>query len=255
MLKLEKSKKNSEIHVRMRRPTRIFDRYFLFALSTAVAIHLLGAVLFNVKLFTLGETGPILPASKVFTQFIKSSISENDAIVTTSINLEGRLTSAQLAPIPSSPSLKPLPPVQLTHSYHSIEKLQTHPFLEIEKIAEENHFSHLEIPILAPSIKIAVAGPLAEIPLQDFDDEFKNLFQLASFSPQNLRQQRIVYAVQVDANTGLIYWFQSDDNVLDKSQVAVAEKLLKNMQFQTNSQDFVQNGYVEITFTSGNRSV
>ena len=250
MLKLEKSRKDGEIHIRLRQPVRLCDRYFLFALAAAISVHLLGALLFHIRLFSLGESESILPPTKAYAHFIKGSPEESDAVVTAQVNMEGRLTPAQLAPPESFPSLQPLAPPYLAHSVDYPVNLENNPFIEIEKDIEENYFALLDIPVIAPSVKIAITGPLAEIPLQAFNDEFSRLFDLHKFSAQNLRQECLVYSVQVDSKSGQIFWFQAQEPSHNNVQTAMAEKLLKNIIFQTNRRDFVQNGQVEITFTS-----
>ena len=110
MLKLEKSSKNSEIHIRVRPSKSRFDRQFLWAFSLALGMHLLAAILFHIRLFSLGENESVLPATKTLAHFVKSSVNDKDAIVSAQPNMEGRLTPAQLAPPSSFPNLKLLNP-------------------------------------------------------------------------------------------------------------------------------------------------
>ena len=252
MLKLEKSKKNGEIQIQLRPSMRLFDRYFLLALAAAVALHLFAALLFHVRLFSMGEIETILPATKAYAHFVKGSANENDAIVSAQVNMEGRFTPAQLHPPQSMPLLKPLNPSHPIYSidYSGSRQKKNNPFIEIEKDIEENHFALLDIPVVASSVKIAITGPLAKIPLQDIKEELSPLFTLRTFSPKNLHQERAVYTVQVDAKSGQIFWFQPHETTLNKLQTTLAEKLLKNMLFQIHPGEFIQTGQIELTFTS-----
>ncbi len=251
MFKIEKSKKSNEIQIGMRQSAFIFDRYFILALVTAIAIHLAAALLFHVRLFSMWEIETILPATKAYAHFVKSSVEENDTAAIAQINREGRLTPAQLAP---NESLPVLPPLKISSDHQSIDyrvNNVNNPFVEIEKDIEEKYFEFDEIPLIIPSIKIIISGPLSEIPLQDFDAEIAKLFVLQKLSSKNLHQERLVYAVKVNMHTGQIFWFQPQESITNKKQTYLAEKILKNILFQTNDKDFLQNGQVEITFTSG----
>ena len=251
MLKIEKSKKNNEINIQIRHPSRLLDRYFLLALGTALGGHLLAALLFHVHLFTLGEIETTLPPTRALAHYVKSSPEDkSEAFVSAQINREGRLTPAQLAPPGSLPLLPELPPPHHIVSMDYHYNLKSDAFAEIEKDSEDSNFTLLDIPIIASPLKVSVAGPLAELSLQTLSEEMAALIEPQKFPPKNLQQEHIVYAVEVDIKSGKIFWFQPIENSLDHLKQELAEKILKGMVFQTDdSKDFVQSGQVEITFT------
>lgn len=249
MLKLKRSRKNNEIHIQIRQPLRLFDRYFLLALVAAFAIHLFAAFLFHVRLFSFGEIETVLPATKAYAHFVKGSAQESDAIVSTQINLEGRLTLAHLIPPESMPTLYPLEPSLSMPSIEYSETQENNPFSAIEKDVEDSYFANLEIPVVTPPVKVMITGALAEIPMQDFKDEISHLFAPLQFSAQNLHQERIVYSVQMDTNTGQIFWFEPLESSLNSEQTTLTENLLKSIFFQSNPDHFVQSGQVEFIFT------
>jgi hypothetical protein len=251
MLKLEKSRKNNEIHIRLRQSSRFLDRYLLGAFAAALSLHLLAALLFHVRLFSTSQFETILPSTRVQTHFIKGSINESDAIVGSQINKEGRLTPAQLAPPESFPSPLPLQNASLIGTIDPPSLLENNPFAAIEKDIEETYFAHWDLPVIAPAVKISVSGPLGDIPLLISNEELLKLFCPSKFSAAELKQERLVYAVELDASTGKIFWFQPEDLSVDKSFLTTAEKVLKSIVFQTDGKDFMRSGIVEITFTSG----
>lgn len=250
MLKIKKSKKSYEIHVGMGQPLFIFDRYFILALTAAFTIHLIAASLFHVRLFSVWEIETILPATKSYSHIVKS-VPEEDVDVIARINREGRLTPAHLVPIKSFPALPKLTISRIHSSSDYLVENDKNPFLEMEEIIEDRYFEVDDIPLITSPVKVAIFGPLAEIPLQTFDEDISRSFVLQKFSLKNLHQERIVYDVQVDLHTGQIFWFQAQRSPIDKKQTIFAEKLLKNISFQINEKDFVQSGQIEITFTSG----
>lgn len=257
MLTLEKSKKNNAIHVKMRQPMHIFDRFFMIALSAAIALHLIAALLFHIKLFSVGEIETILPATKTYAHFVKGSIQESDAFVIARVNKEGRLTPAKLAPQGTKPSIPTLSPViQVPQAELIAQNEEEHLFVEIEKDLEENYFATVELPVIAPLIKLEVSGMLAESPLQEFDKDDARFFELHQFSPHNLHQDKIVYLVKVDTRSGQIFWFEPYEPLINnKMHIAIAEKIMKKMLFQTKTDDFIQSGEIEMTFTTGSEDL
>lgn len=252
MLKLEKSHKNSEIHIRVRQPIRCCDRYFIISLLSALSLHLFAALLFHVRLFSSGEIETILPATRAYTHHVKSSTQQNDSVSITQANLEGRLTPAQLIPPTTEPSLDTF----FISSIYNIQDLKPsskdHAFIDIEKDIEENYFMDFDLPLSVPFIKIEVAGPLAEIPFQNMNPDLYSFFDNRTFSSQKLQQKHCLFAVQVDPSSGQIFWFQLNENDLDKDSMILAEKILKNILFKTSGDDIVLSGFIEMTFSSGN---
>lgn len=250
MLKIGKSKKNNEIFVELRQPFRVFDRTFLLALTTAISLHLFAAILFHVRLFSWGGVETILPATNTDAYFVKSSAEEKDAIVTSQIDKEGRLTPAQMAPLGTSPSIPGIIPLHVA-SVNNIylTSMGNNPFLEIEKDVEESYFSQNEIPFISSNVKISVSGLIAELPFTIRDQQLSALFELQKF-PSDIRQDRIVYHVDIDSNSGEVFWFYAEQNALNKKQLILAEKLLKNLLFKIPKDEFIQTGQIEITFTS-----
>ena len=139
----------------------------------------------------------------------------------------------------------------MNRSLYDSVKYENNPFIEIEREVIGNYFDRLDIPFIASAAKIVLSGPLADFPMQSFNPEFTPLFELHKFSPNHIHQQRIVYDVRVDANSGQIFWFHPQESSMDELQTVLAEKLLKGIHFQMNPEDFVQSGQVEITFTKG----
>lgn len=256
MLGLKKSPKNNEIHLQLKPKQRFFDQSLRLAFMIALALHLGAALLFHVRLFSNRQIETILPPTNTLAHFIKSSADENEAIVTSRIDTEGRLTAAQLIPPASNPELLSFESPKLIKELQFKQfDLLYNPFIEIEREVEENYFTHLDLPLFTSPVKIAVSGPLAEIPIAPLDKQFHDLFELQQYSPHQYSQKRAIYTVKVDTNSGQIFWYQLKENAIEQSQTALAEKLLKNFHFLFSTQEVIVNGEIEIIFTDPSRKL
>lgn len=251
MLKLEKSKKNREINIRLRQPTNLFDRYFLIALATAIGIHLLAALVFHVRLFSFGQIETLLPATRAQAHFIKGSTDERDALVTAQVDMQGRITPAQLAPVLSQPTLQPLPPPQVLKPVESFSNPVNPLLVYSENKIEDHLLENLNLPVFKPAIKIQAFGFSEEFNLSNLSEKESTLLLPKKFSPKNLLQDKLVYNVLVEFETGEVFWYQLEEASQNKTHREIAESMLKKIRFYSNHNEFVQNGSIEFTFSSG----
>lgn len=250
MLKLEKSRKNSDINICLRQPKRLLDRYFLSALAGAIGLHLFAAILFHVRLFSFGQIETLLPTTRAHAHYIKGSTDDHDAIVMAQINMQGRLTPAHLSPTLSTPDYQTLSAPTILKPIEALSMSKSNLFEHLESNREHDDFSNLNLPTFYPPLKINVTNLPEDLKFTILTKEDSQLFVSRKIPEKNLKQFRLTYSVQIDSN-GQVFWYHLEENTQNKSQMLLAEKFLKMMHFPIKSNEFVQNGYIEFIFSSG----
>lgn len=247
MLELKKNRSNRAIAIRYKQVEKVFDRSFLFALSLALGAHFLGALLFHVSLFSLGNIETILPPTQALTSIIKTSTDEKDAIVTTETNFEGRLTPAQLVPPLSVPSFPEI--VYLSNSLsepRQLFKLDDSLHKNLDSVL--NSKSSLNLSVKVPSVVVNVFGEIGASNYK-FPSHLKKHFESKSISFKSLKQNHLIYKIHVDANTGEVFWFNLETPSAEKKQIALAESLLMQMRFQDQNLSPFSSGQIQFTFS------
>lgn len=232
MLKLEKRKRSQEVTVRLRDKDPTFDRPFLIAFGIAMGLHMFGFLLFHVSPFKVDNTNTIFAPILVNIDFD----SEKEMITTETES--DRLRKRHLSE-PKTSELS-LPEFKTTVPDHDIvllrpKSVRENPFTFLEKKFRINPIYSPDIS--APSMEILVSGDLAERKIVEGD-----LYDSTEVNSED--REHIVYQVQVEGKSGEIFWFEAKGG--DPKLTSFAEDLLGMIRFESDPQQFVISGEIEI---------
>lgn len=234
MLKLEK-RRNSQIHVYLRKREGLFTRSFLYALAIALSLHLLAAVLFHVHALFFSE--------EHFATTILVEIERPDAITAASASSGNRKLSKHswMAPMPKDP---PIPVLNNT----STQTVTIFPVEEgpIAFVASNEDWDYLInkkcTGKLKPAMQVHISGPLADVAMTQNGVLDPSRCIDASIAHDYL----IEFLVRVKRDTGQIFWYSLKDPSIDPDIIRNAVQILKSMRFQPDESHYVTAGEVEI---------
>lgn len=232
MLKLQRNRKEISIFVHGKDSS--FNRLFFFALSVAVGLHLFAFMLFQIhSFFAAGDT--ILRPSMVEVDL--NGLSLEDGITA---YVEESSPIYLLTPLLSQPQLPsfPQPQFHIDMTAFDQQKKESDLFEELENdLGRWVSFDNRSPP---PAFAVAISGELASIPLLN-----QELFDKI---PKVSAPLVLSYAVQVERQTGSIFWYTPKQLIADTAAVKATEEILKNMQFAVDTHAFVSSGEVEFIF-------
>lgn len=222
MLKLEKVSKTLEVSITLRKKETVFNSTFLKALALALGLHLLAAILFQVSPFILRGSQIVLPPTIVDADL-------SDGFVIAHADSEENLPRH----IKEPPGAKlPLPEMDLkSPNLEMDQNLYKNPFLSLE-----SNLDLFEIPKMGQNL--IISGPLAENPL----------LEEPSFNFNAKMAYRAHFAVNLDAKSGTLFWFESLQTDPDPFLELQAEKILRNLRFAPVTESLIVSGEIEITF-------
>lgn len=239
MLRLERAKER-KIKLSVSRREPFFSKTLLLAIGIAFSLHAGAAVLFRVKpLKIMVEERSMLPV------LVRAEVNtgvKGAAIAQTEEQNEG--LPSNLEPVVSLPHLPEIigfannkPPIA-----NEKKKTGLNPY-----IAYEHSLIDLGIKLNSPEvsyrpIEIHVSGPLAERKYADLEIDTPNI------NGEFIRD-RARFAVKVDDDTGLIFWYEALELPQDKGLSSKSEEIVKNLRFVRQENTFSTAGEVEILFT------
>jgi hypothetical protein len=242
MLKLERKSKSRDVSVTMRERGHTVTPAFLQAFILAIAIHVLGMVLFHVSPFKIGHVATIFPPIQVKIDFIPGI----DGGVLAELENE---PATSLPPVPeppkSIPQVQQMPNTELaSHYFLALPKELTfigYPFEELEKnyyFTEFFDWEQTSSPSKNGSIKLY--GGLAEkgYTLQGMDLD-KYLLNYEG------KKETVSYKIKVENRTGKVFWYQPIA-ALEKRANKYFKRLLASIQFEKTFQGFITEGEIEI---------
>lgn len=221
MLKIEK-RKNSELHVTFRENLSWINEVSFRAFLIAFCIHLFAICTFYIHR-AFNDSTYVLP----FTVVIAS---EEHGEVTGNLESGTGKKIQHPGPSLSNPSLtlfKTETPPIIFDFVDSFKQDGHNPFFSDEEAVEE---LLLGTNVNKLPIEIMISGELG------------NFTFTQDYLPDLTRELAISFQVQVDLVSGRIFWY-SPVNVDSE-----AEKILKNLQFQKDPNQFVKTGEIQIIF-------
>lgn len=245
MLKLEKHARSTDITISLLDRERFLNRSMLQALFIAIALHFSAAQLFNIRLFYFNEEKGILPSTVV-----ESSLehSEQGKAISAYIEEERIPLKSILEPSGSIPTTPILPFSKLERDLQTSLELNSkkNPFIALEQEIHYSSIEHRPFPLHNSPIKVRLSGDIASEGLINDGTQKILISDLQYIVPEKIS---LHYKVQVEGIFGRIFWFElssppSTSNVL----MEVAEKILNQIQFKTNSNIFIQKGEIELLF-------
>lgn len=244
MLRLKKARRQ-EISVTVRDKSPWMSRTFLFALTIALGIHLSAVLVFHIhSILASGEV--VLPPTLVETD-ASGVLDDANVGVLAYMDFEGRSQRHISAPVASRPKIPDMkmPTIAREMEYLNDESNPLNPFLEIEE--EWQYLKESRMPSKNPAIQIHVAGALADVPLLNEGKE--------GLSVTPMKNETIIFSVQLERKSGRIFWYIPKQMSSMKVINEAAEKILKNMVFQTDPLAFVAAGEVEIQFMTSESTI
>ncbi|MFI5343980.1 MAG: hypothetical protein ACHQUC_07150 [Chlamydiales bacterium] len=241
MLKLEKSGRSSQITVRLREQDPFLNSFLAKAFLIALFIHVALFLIFHIQPFFL-ESHFLYPPVQVQSEGLNSS----------SLALLDDESVDDLHAIPPPPlaALFDLLPLtmdpHLTTPWNDAE-LWKQPFAALENRLMAYQAPELSIPLTYSPIRVFISGDLAERPLLNLETAI-GLSQRLKYEPRMDEKQPFraglpeplfaSYRVQLDEESGMIFWYESQRSTGNPKMDAVAEELLYNFKFQTGSSRF-----------------
>lgn len=244
MLKLEKASRGKEVIVTVRDKEPFWNRAFLVAFGCALALHGMGVLFFKVAPLKMQWHQSSHTPSIVRAYF---PLDATTIALVEAEDLPGRYVSAP------APTTVIIPSIPIASSRDSLEVFAEHdqvfPFAQVENqlldtVAEKRSVSK-------PPVSIQFFGGLAQQKV--LHDELANWRPPAARSLKGA--YRVELTVQVDAQTGTIFW----QNVLQSSGLPLLDReamtLLNQVKLSLRRQDepFVR-GTAEVTFFFGETS-
>lgn len=232
MLRLEKTSDLSGIAIRFREKERFFETRVLKALICALLIHLTTFILFRIA-------NPLLISNFVFSpvQMRFESLEKNNLSEVTSYFDEdefkfeffGNEMSERLDWLAF---LEPSLLFPATFDFNSLENLEKEfwPKLDLP----------LSIELTEPYIKMMISGDLANFILIKSDPILSSMQPFST----SLDIYSTSYEIQMDGNTGEIFWFQQKSSSGDKKIDQMIEKVILSLRFNQSEKDEFINGYL-----------
>lgn len=245
MLKLERVSHDNQISVTVRDRQQLFTRSFLIALSSALAIHLAVVILFHISPIKIRWNYPppfpiIVEADLTFSK---------DSTILANANIDPKLQTSYIEPKPSLPALPTFPAFLAVHDieYINEKKRFINPFLEIEK---EIYQPSMVIPIPKiprKTITLQISGPLAKRTVVNNNLNDRSLPSIPA-SLQLDKQLSTSYSVNVEEDTGRIFWYEQTQKTGCPVLDSFALSILRDLQFLIKPTNFVTSGEIEIHF-------
>lgn len=233
MLKLEKSSQLSGVAIRIRERERFLEPRLLKALALALFLHLGGLALFHVTPFSLTSSF-LFPPVRVQSDQPDQSIS---AIATQS--LQG--TDDEMSP----PPVSLIPPLEFAYSPFESPmspsfSFNPNAFDDVEKNVWPTWESPNSLHLEEPRIRLTVSGNLAERPLLKKNPLLEEMQPLA----KNSSPAYISYRVQMDEETGELFWFELLESSGIREVDQLTEKILSTLRFAPDSTFKSIDGYL-----------
>lgn len=239
MLKLERIYKSREINIRLRKKERFLNRIFWQAFLIALAIHLVGFVIFKVQVFlssSAGRIAPVMAQADLEKEIFNLQLS--DEHVPRNYPLEPPKSRPEL---PSQNRLsvdKPVPFAQEDHFNHDafLTELEAEFFPPLDVALNVEYY---------PAFEVILMGMLAERNMShkklEFPDAVPFPFEEGLSS---------VYSIRVNEENGEIFWIELSRSSGIKELDKMGEKILKGIRMTHDPSLFVTAGEVQINFSN-----
>lgn len=239
MLKLERSKKNNDITISLRRDNRPFNKVWWFALFLALFFHFFAFLLFQIHPFKIAS-------EYIFPHIFVENNFESDV----SPLLMSKASSYDYFPMPPAPA----PNLSLNNHLPMVISPLSHDSLNFDESSVYSDF--FDLPFSSSSkisqyspIDLKISGNL--ISLKDQDPFISNLLK-GKWTHEGkgvLKYYRASYKVQILPDEGRIYWYNKEsstgEELIDKW---IEENILPHLKFSESSHYDLVDGFVEITF-------
>jgi hypothetical protein len=249
MLRLERVSRDCQVNVAIRDKESWWNQTVLVAFFIAISLHGISFLIFQITPFKVRIPETIYPPVVVDSDLALSN-EKKEILALTDPDSEYLSTQFFFEHVPSVPSLPGMSKSPMVRHMEYIKEASVlaNPFTQLE---QEIH--HFDFPVFSPpqlvmpSIVLVISGGLADKKLlvNGIDDNRAFLHKL---SPKSMSSQKVIYTVQVEEQTGGIFWYSLKQTAETNSLNHLAEKILRSMQFHTQPHAFVTSGEIEIHF-------
>lgn len=245
MLKLEKHPRLGSVDIILRHQDNLLTPRFLFALTLATFIHLMGFLLFQIKPYFVKDAARIYPPVEVVIDFGMGDESMVEAQV-----FEKKSPYSFELPISalSFPSLEFTVAKELLYDYRF--PLKKDPFAKLADDLIDDEFLRLEKTNfnshpLHP-IDIRISGSLSHLKIID-EGFFEKNYPGIGFG-KKAKSYQAICDVKVDDRIGRIIWHEHRNSIKKTNLIAYAHEILHQLKFEKNPHGFITEGQVEIIF-------
>lgn len=223
MLKLKKASGPEAIALTFATQDKIFNKDFCVALGIAAGLHLLGLIIFTVHMGIYSGSNTVLSPVTVLTEPLE--LEKNSSII------------ADVFSNPISKRQIPPPPKMVHEQTSSAQNF----FLgEVEVTPFKNRLPDWPtVQTSIPALTITPSGSLAGRLLK----AEPKLPKIKTFG-----DYEVIHQVRVDERSGEIFWFKLQKSSGKSAIDQLAEKLLKNTQFETAGKNGISSGTMEWKF-------
>jgi len=247
MLKLEKVRTSRGVAVRLREKEKFFSKTLLRAAFLALALHLLGFIVFRVHSAYVEECIVHVDPSMVDTD-ISQPIAEEATIAQVAVPA-GILPRYVLEPEPPLPKKPQLTPSKCRVQTATIDEISTsNLFTRIEQVTYDIEPMEFSFPHPYTPVTIEITGALAN---QAIIHTGTNTLNTSRITQKPTVKRRATYHVQIDNSCGKIFCFDKE-GAASADTDRLAEAILKRMRFapmrpKRGAYLSVTDGTIEIT--------
>lgn len=244
MLRLERSKEEKDIAIRLRGTESLFTRPFVYALLFSVVLHASFCFTFKIVSPDLREFPPFSPLRVEVDWGAAHQGIESSQIP--ELQVKGTLPRYVLKPENSSPSSPSLPTssVQLEEWSKPIQFPQKS-FDRLEETAYRPERVHFSFHRSQNPVDVHISGQVsswtvANDGLEQLNKELGREVYSEPFTNK--------FRIQVEGQGGTIFWFEQLQGSGEKELDAIAQSILQEMRFQPSSNNWATEGEICITF-------
>lgn len=218
MLKLEKTSSSSGFTISMRKKEQFFEPRLIKALCIALFFHISAIALFHITPF-------YTPSSFIFTPI---QVNSDRTFIAVRSHVTSHVDEEEIS-FPSISFIPPLASIPFSKelSLFSSSYFDPHTLDLLENSIKPKWESPLCLPLEEPRIQLIISGDLASFSIS------KSTPILNQMQPISFHTNRIymTYQVQLDQETGELFWWDRGDSTENMHAQSVLESILHELRF------------------------
>ena len=245
MLKIESVSHKRDVTIRLRSTETLFTKHLWWALSISLGLHLLCALVVEIKSSAPSEWAPVRTIA-VDTDLGLVAEAEESRIVPQMMD-QGLMTRYVLEPEAAYPELAHMParPVNRRTEADRDALPVASQFEDLERlpyVPDTPNFSfirHFE------PVRVNISGELAELTITD---DATDLFAENVERPPLIKRCKARFHVQIDGNKGSVFWFETLDSSSNPELDTIAQRILTQLRFAPTPHKHICEGQIEVQF-------
>jgi len=231
MLKLEKTSNAAGLALRMRERERFFEPRVVKALAIALGLHIGGLTLFHAAPFDFSSSYLFPPI-----QVQMDSFGPGVSVSLSPLSEEELFLPPPIASIPTMEWIR----FPMESSLSIALNMDIKAFDEIESRIWPKWPEPLQMAMAMqePRIKMEISGDLARHPLISTEPAPQEMLPLA----QVAAEEYVAYLVQLDPQTGELFWYERTASSVVSSVNLLTDKILLNLRFSSMEESSIIKG-------------